>query len=332
MVIDQRNSGVEINPAVSSAYYLDRWQATLTTASKFKIGQNAGAVTPPVGFSKYMGMTSLSSYSVISSDIFLVKQPVEGYAIADLAFGTSGAKTVTVSFWVYSSITGSHSFALVGGSSSGNVRSYPQAYTISAANTWEFKTITIPGDTGATAYDSSTGVGLQLRFGLGIGSGNTGTSGSWSTNNWQGSSGCVSIVGTSGATFYLTGVQIEAGPLATTFEQRPYGLELTLCQRYYETSGTNTYLQAAAAGFSSGSYTLGAINNFFQSYKVVKRAAPTVRVWRAGTANVINVAGSAPAVSGISATISQFSFIVAAAGSGPNQSTNDFDWDASSEL
>ena len=98
MVFDQRNAGAEANPAVAAVYYLDRWLNSSFPASKFKIGQNAGSVTPPVGFTNYLGMTSLSSYSLTAADVFGVQQRIEGYNVADLGWGTANAKAVTLSF------------------------------------------------------------------------------------------------------------------------------------------------------------------------------------------------------------------------------------------
>jgi hypothetical protein len=229
MVIDQRNAGAEVNPAVNGAYYLDRWAVQSTQTSKFKIGQNAGSVTPPVGYSKYLGCTSLSAYSVTSTDVFTVQQRIEGLNVADLAWGTASAATVTISFWVYSSLTGTFGGAL---RNSDNTRTYPFSYTISAANTWELKSVTIAGDTSGT-WLTTNGTGIVLNFSLGTGSTYSGTAGSWSGTDYRSATGATSVVGTNGATFYITGVQLEKGSTATSFDYRPYGTELQLCQRYY---------------------------------------------------------------------------------------------------
>jgi hypothetical protein len=231
MVIDQRSAGASVTPT-NNQYLVDRYYATLTQASKFTVQQNAGSVTPPVGFTKYLGVTSSSAYSVLTGDTFAIAQYIEGFNIADLAYGTASAATVTLSFQVYSSLTGTFGGALVNGAQN---RSYPFTYTISTANTWESKSITIVGDTTGT-WTTDNSAGLGIRFGLGSGATYTGTAGAWAAGNFLSATGATSVVGTSGATFYITGVQLEKGSTATSFDYRPYGTELQLCRRYFEKS------------------------------------------------------------------------------------------------
>jgi hypothetical protein len=230
MVIDQRNAGASVTPA-SGDYTLDRWRAFAAQTSKYTVQQNAGSVTPPVGFKNYLGITSSSSYSVVSGDFFFVGQQIEGLNTFDLAWGTANAQTVTVSFWVRSSLTGTFGGVVC---NSAQDRSYPFSYTISAANTWEQKSVTIAGDTSGT-WLTTNGTGLWLKFGIGVGSSYSGTAGVWSSTQYLASvTGATSVVGTNGATFYITGVQLEKGSTATSFDYRPYGTELALCQRYYQ--------------------------------------------------------------------------------------------------
>jgi hypothetical protein len=230
MVIDQRNAGASVTPT-DGQYVLDRWKQLQSVASKYSVQRNAGSVTPPTGFINYLGVTSLSAYSVASGDYFAVLQEIEGFNNADLAWGTASAATVTLSFWVRSSLTGTFGGAI---GNSANNRGYPFTYTISAANTWEQKTVTIAGDTtGTWATDNTTSV--RVKFGLGVGSTYNGTAGSWQASNLISATGATSVVGTNGATFYITGVQLEKGSVATSFDYRPYGTELALCQRYYAT-------------------------------------------------------------------------------------------------
>jgi hypothetical protein len=229
MVIDQRNAGASVTPT-NNQYLVDRYYAVLTQASKFTAQQNAGSVTPPTGFTKYLGVTSSSAYSVLTGDTFAIVQYIEGFNIADLAYGTASAATITLSFQVRSSLTGTFGGALVNGAAQN--RSYPFTYTISAANTWESKSITIAGDTTGT-WTTDNSAGLGVRFGLGSGATYTGTAGAWAAGNFLSATGATSVVGTNGATFYITGVQLEAGSTASPFEYRLYGTELALCQRYY---------------------------------------------------------------------------------------------------
>jgi hypothetical protein len=228
MRIDQRNAGASVN-LTTSFFTLDRWIFYVSQASKLTCQQNAGSVTPPAGFTNYLGVTSSSAYSVTSTDYFFVVQPIEGFNIADLGWGTANAKTVTLSFWVRSSLTGTFSGAIRNVDST---RSYPFSYTITASNTWEQKTITIAGETTGT-WLTNNGFGLGLTFCLGSGSTRLSTANSWQAGDFDGVTGTTSVVGTNGATFYITGVQLEVGSVATPFERRPIGMELSLCHRYF---------------------------------------------------------------------------------------------------
>jgi hypothetical protein len=229
MVIDQRNAGASVTPA-NGDYTLDRWRAGLSVASKYSVQQNAGSVTPPIGFSNYLGITSLSAYTVGADDYFIMQQPIEGFNFSDLQYGTANAKTSTISFWVRSSLTGTF-----GGSftNSSYDYGYPFTYTISSANTWEQKSVTIAGPTSGTWVGSTNGIGLRLLLGLGVGSNRSFTAGSWQSGNVQAATGATSVVGTNGATFYITGVQLEVGSSATGFEYVNYQTSLANCQRYY---------------------------------------------------------------------------------------------------
>jgi hypothetical protein len=224
MMIDQRNAGASVTPT-GSAYTLDRWQANIDVASKLSFQQST---TVPTGFKNSLLITSLSAYSLSSSEQFNIQQRVEGFNVSDLGWGAAGASTVTLSFWVRSSLTGTF-----GGSfrNSAQDRSYPFSYTISAANTWEQKSVTITGDTTGT-WLTDNGVGLIATFSLGAGSTRASTAGSWQAGDYRGATGQVNLVSTNGATFYITGVQLEKGSTATSFDYRPYGTELSLCQRY----------------------------------------------------------------------------------------------------
>jgi hypothetical protein len=226
MVIDQRNAGASVTPSTSgNTYCVDRWTWGVTQASKLTCQQST---TVPTGFKNSLAVTSSSSYSVASGDVFAMFQRIEGFNVADLNWGSASAATVSVSFWVRSSLTGTFGGSVTNGSAT---RSYPFTYAISAANTWEQKTVTIAGDTtGTWATDNSNG--LQLNFSMGAGSTLSGTAGAWAAGAYYSATGATSVVGTSGATFYITGVQLEKGSTATSFDYRPYGTELALCQRY----------------------------------------------------------------------------------------------------
>jgi hypothetical protein len=255
MRIDQRNAGASVTPTTSS-YTLDRWFAVANVSSKFSVQQNAGSVTPPAGFTNYLGITSLAATSLGASDYYLISQKIEGYNIADFGWGTAGAQTVTLSFWVRSSLTGT--FGGVFTNSAQN-RSYPFTYTISAANTWEQKSVTVAGDTSGT-WLTTNGTGLWLLFGLGVGSTFNGTAGSWSGSTFLSATGATSVVGTNGATFYITGVQLEAGSVATPFERRDYGRELMMCQRYCIVyGGTSGYERFGSGPAAATTYSFASL-------------------------------------------------------------------------
>jgi hypothetical protein len=229
MTIDQRNNGASVTPLSGVTYTLDRWHINASQNSKVSVQRNAGSVTPPAGFTNYLGATSTSAYSVVSGDYTTVRQSIEGFNCADLGWGTANAKTITLSFWVRSSLTGTFGGSL---NNSDYTRSYPFSYTISAANTWEFETITIPGDTSGT-WATNDSTGINVGFQLGTGSTFTGPAGSWSSTVYLGTTGATNIIATNGATLYITGAQFEVGSSATNFDYLPYGTELQLCQRYF---------------------------------------------------------------------------------------------------
>ena len=268
MKINQRGfSGTPTN----GQYTLDRWYTGVAQASKLTISQNAGSVTPPVGFVNYLGITSSSAYAVTSTDYFYIEQLIEGLNVGDLNWGTANAKTVTVSAQVYSSLTGTFGGVIQNGA--GN-RSYPFTYTISSANTWTPISVTIAGDTtGTWATDNSAG--LVLLFSVGAGSTRSGTAGSWAGSAYYSATGATSVVGTSGATFYITGVQLEVGSSATGFEYRQYGQELALCQRYaqvIEANGFGIYLSSANCGTTWAWWPL----------KATFRSAPSLTLQNSG--------------------------------------------------
>lgn len=267
MEIDQRNAGASIT-ANDDAFPCDRWMISATQSSK---GTCQRSTTAPTGFINSLLFTSSSAYSVLSSDNFIVAQRVEGLNVTDLAWGTSSASTVTLSFWVRSSLTGS--FGVVVSNSAQN-RCYPILYTISAANTWEQKSITIPGDTTGT-WLTTNGIGMRVNFGLGVGSTYSGTSGAWSSSTLTGVTGATSVVGTNGATFYITGVQLERGSNATSFEFRDYGRELQLCYRYYWQFGGDSTIQFIG---SAQAVSATGANGAVLKYPVTLRAIPSLSV------------------------------------------------------
>ena len=290
MRIDQRNAGAAITNVAGILYSVDRFWTFGSQASKFTAQRNAGSVTPPPGFTNYLGVTSSSAYSVGASEFFQLYQSIEGLNVADLGWGTAAAQTVTLSFWVRSSLTGTFGGSLINGVSN---RSYAYAYTISAANTWEQKTVTIPGDTTGTWATDNT-AGIYLGFNLGSGSSASGAPNTWTASALRAPTGATSVVGTSGATFYITGVQLEAGTVASPFERRDYGRELMMCQRYYQFVGGTASGFPLLQGYTTSGTTLAAP----LSFPVVMRASPTsiviIGTWALSNATNLRADFSSP--------------------------------------
>jgi hypothetical protein len=260
MVIDQRNAGASVTINTSAPFIVDRFNGYSDLANM--TGQRS--TTVPSGFTNSVSITVGTGASPTSGQISRLEQRIEGFNVSDLGWGTASAQTITLSFWARSSVTGTHSGAI--SNSAGN-RSYPFTFTINAANTWEFETITIPGDTSGT-WLADNGAGFVVKWNLGTGSTFLGTAGAWAASNFFGATGSVQLSATTGATFLITGVQLEAGTNASAFERRDYGRELMMCQRYYQTA--NAVVSASAA--TSTNYFL----------KVSMRSAPTIAGGGAG--------------------------------------------------
>ena len=294
MRIDQRNNGSSVTPT-TDAFITDRWQAALTSSTTFFSWQQSS--TAPTGFTKSLLATSLGANTPSAGQIYTLQYKIEGFNTADFNWGSASAQTVTLSFWVRASVTGTYGVIIA---NSGITRAYPATYTINVANTGEQKTITIAGDTSGTwATDNTTG--MRIEFNLGTGSTYSIASGSgWVTkagDAWS-VSGTTNISATNGATWYLTGVQLEVGSTATPFERRMYGTELALCQRYYfKDMPTNNY-----SSFCMGMFYSGTTAQMVYPHKVTMRTvSPTVVVSGVNvqsatsqTSNISTVAGSYP--------------------------------------
>jgi hypothetical protein len=272
MRIDQRNAGASVTiPDTETVYTVDRFAVFENTSGALSAQQDSIA---PTGFNNSLKITvTTADASIGAAEQAFVRQRIEGFNIADLAWGTASAQPVTLSFWVRSSLTGTFGGALNNGATN---RSYPFTYSISAANTWEQKTITVAGDTTGT-WLTTNGIGLQINWSLAAGSDTAGTAGTWVGAARRGVTGQVQVISTLNATWQITGVQLEAGSVATPFERRPYGTELALCQRYYETI---RYETAALLGHYSpnGGVNDGPSFNVGVPFKVTKRATPSTAV------------------------------------------------------
>jgi hypothetical protein len=290
MRIDQRNAGASVTPVnAANTYTLDRWTFYVNQASKLTAQQST---TAPTGFTNSLKVTSSSAYSVVSGDIFVLSQAIEGLNISDLGWGTASAKTVTLSFQVYSSLTGTFGGVL---QNSAQNRTYPFTYTISSANTWTTVSVTIPGDTSGT-WLTTNGVGIYVFFGLGVGTTFSGTAGAWAGATYFSATGATSVVGTNAATWYVTGVQLEQNTSATPFERRLYNAELDNCQRYYwQRNSESSYSGVAAGGMNGASQA-----RFVLSYPVPMRSAATVSITNIGNM-IVNQGASDLAPSSLTA-------------------------------
>jgi hypothetical protein len=274
MRIDQRNAGASVTPT-NGSYTLDRWSCYLSGGGAYSVQQSS---TAPTGFvNSLLVTTTTADSSIAAGDYYILTYIIEGTNVADLAWGSASAKTVTLSFWVRSSLTGTFSGSLE--NSAGN-RSYPFTYTISAANTYEYKTVTIAGDTTGT-WLTTTGSGIKLRLSLGMGSTYSGTAGAWAASGYYAaSSETAKVISTLSATLYITGVQLEVGSVATPFERRDYGRELIMCQRYYYKIKATATDQEFGSGWNDST----TLSSCVIPLPVTMRVAPTA-LEQSGTAS-----------------------------------------------
>jgi len=284
MRIDQRNNGASGTAAV--AYSVDRWTFSASQASKGTWGRNLNAVAGPIGFPYYLGFQSSSAYTVVAADSFQIYQPIEADMVSDFAFGTVNAQSVTLSFWARSSLTGTFGGTIQNYAST---RSYPFSFSLPTANTWTKITVNIPGDTAGTWVMSGNVGSMYLVFDLGTGSTLRGSANAWAATNYVGVTGAVSVVGTNAATFYVTGVKLEVGSVATPFNRQSLAKSMADCQRYY---------QVVPALLVWMGY-VGAGASFYNSFilPAAMRATPTVVL---GTATgVTNCTAFTAAMAGI---------------------------------
>jgi hypothetical protein len=268
MRIDQRNAGASITVnAGNTVFSVDRFASTNNSSTAAYTLQRV--TDAPAGFINSVKMTVTATDSLSSATQYCrIREGVEANNVDDFGWGGANAKTITVSFWVKSSVTGTFSMSIL---NSAYNYSYPVSYTINAADTWEQKSITIPGPTAGT-WQTGTNAGLYLEWAWGANANILGPSGSWSANRYEGVTGQVNLMATNGATWFLTGVQLEVGSVATPFERRPYGAELALCQRYYYSIGGETANQWAGAAQCWSTTTF---NGVMVAFPTTMRASPT---------------------------------------------------------
>jgi hypothetical protein len=247
MVIDQRNAGASVSITPSTGYAVDRFQAGIAQGSSSTAQQSISA---PAGFTSSLLVTIGTGASPAAGNVSRTFQAIEGFNTADLGFGLATASTITLSFWVKSSLTGTFAGGLYNNAAN---RTYVFTYAISTANTWEQKSVTIAGDTSGT-WLTNNGAGIIVNWDLGSGSTYQGTAGVWAAGAAWATSGSVKLAATSGATWSVTGVQLEKGSTATSFDYRPYGTELALCKRYYNKTTTTIGVEGVALNGASIAY------------------------------------------------------------------------------
>ena len=254
----------------SNVYTLDRWFSTDNTGASVTVSQDSDA---PDGFTNSAKITvNTADTSLATNSVCLLRQNIEGVNFSQCGFGSGSAKDVTISFWVKSSITGQYSVAI---NNAAYDRSYVAGYTISSANTWEYKSVKITGDTSGTWLNSFS-IGAAVHFPVAVEAGKITSGGAWTSGFNYGVTGQVNFVGTTGATFQITGVQLELGKVATPFEHRSYGEELALCQRYYTQTNFNVQAYHGASTFAS--------ENIHWQQRM--RATPTTTLTAGTTSNV----------------------------------------------
>jgi len=263
MVVSQRGS---TSTTVSAyAYGVDRFGAYESTSATSVTATQSS--TAPAGFINSLLYTVGTGGTATAAQQAYIRTKIEGYNIADLDFGKATAKTITISFWVRSSLTGTYCVSLTNAAQN---RSYVSTYTINTANTFEYKTITIAGDTSGT-WLTTNGIGIELGFDLGGGSNYNTTANAWAAGAFYRTSAQANLIGTTGATFYITGVQLEVGSTATPFERRPYGQELINCQRYYYRITATAPYQLYGSGFAE----VTTLSYAYVKFPVTMRTNPT---------------------------------------------------------
>ena len=307
MRIDQRNAGAAVTNA--NGYVVDRFGWFYGGSGRVTAQRSTLA---PSGFTNSFGVTVTTTNAAPgASDFNALYQAIEGFNTADLGWGSASAQTVTLSFWVRSSVTGAYSLAIRNNAFN---RTFLASYSVSAANTWEYKTIAIPGDTTGT-WLTDNSIGLSVAWSFGAGSSFTGTAG-WQAGNLNQLSGATNLMATNGATLHLTGVQLEVGTAATPFERRQFGQELALCQRYYE-SAYNIW-----SGYTNGASPYYLIT----TYKVTKRAAASISLLNTNNSGFPNTAAT------VGVNTEQFFRVDPISNASSTAAFYQFNWVASAEL
>ena len=259
--MDIAQRGTSFAAIANATYSMDRWQWAQDGAMVCTVSQSTDVPNNTFQSSYKVDVTTVDS-SIAAGDYAVIVQQIEGYNVRDL-IGT----TFTLSFWVKSPKTGVHCAQVKNGAVD---RTFVKEYTIVAANTWEYKTLTVSGGLiTAGTWNWTNGIGLNVAFALAAGSTFQTTADAWQTGNFVATANQVNVMDNTANDFFITGVQLEPGAVATPFERRIFGQELALCQRYFEISQSNLSL-------FSGNVTSGSLYQALVGFKQTKRASPTI--------------------------------------------------------
>jgi hypothetical protein len=273
MVIDQRNAGASVTVNTDYTYGVDRFSGSKgNSASNFTMQQST---TVPTGFKNSLLFTMGTGVPVSTANYSIFSQAIEGQNLIDFNLGTASSVAFTLSFWVRSSVTGTFGVSF---RNSAALATYCSTYTISSANTFEYKTVTVPaGAINSGTWLTTNGIGVNVFWDLGVGSVYSGTANQLNTGaNYFGVTGTTKLSETTGATFYVTGVQLEKGSTATAFDYLPYGTELQLCQRYCNVFTNSETTNQRHSTFAMAPSTTGIDSAF--SFKASMRTAPSVLI------------------------------------------------------
>ncbi len=278
----------------NDVFAADRFKGWANGGGTFTVEQSTDVPNNEFEYSAKLTNTGVDS-SVAAGDNYRWATDIEGYNVSQLGYGHSDAKAVTLSFWVKSSLAGTYCGALYSTTAS---RHYIYEYTISSANTWEKKTITVSSGDTTGSWNKTNGNGLRIYWGFGSGSNYQGTAGAWTAGEKWETSNQAAWIGSASATFYITGIQLELGS-ATPFEHRSFGDELARCQRYYHQANF-----LAGPHYGGGAIAMYCLNaneaGGTVNYPVTMRASPTVRTKdAAGNIGGIHIGGFGNVTSGV---------------------------------
>lgn len=333
MAVVQRGTTI-VSPS-NTDYTLDRWQWTQVGAGAVTVTQTAAqSGASPHWHAMYVDVTTADA-SLAATDIYLIRQRIEGRMLTDSGWGAAAAKDITLSFKTAHTKTGTYCISI---RNSALDRSYIAEYTQSVASAWETHEITIPGDTTGTWLRSAdTGIELNFVIGAGATSNWVGTADAWTATNDLHTANQVNVMDSTSGFFRFTDVKLEYGSEATEFVARPFGEELALCQRYYQKSYQSTQYPGTVTSGGSQSYTAQrtATQQYISpaQFAVPMRVTPTLVIYGTdGTLNRVNGIDSGNLVAGSFALSDRQIRVITTTTSHVLHDRYQFHWTADAEL